>query len=202
LSSHPWEMTVAERKRELRTRLLAVRLRLPPQEREEAALQAAEHLQGLAEFGSARTVALYSPLGSEIDPGSISARAAATGKRVLYPRVVPNERRLVFAACPPEDLVAGPLGTREPPPQAPTVPLASIDLVVVPGLAFDSAGRRLGRGRGFYDTTLAALGQGTLRVGLAFELQIIPVVPHEPHDSPLDVVVTERRVMRCRTDCP
>jgi 5-formyltetrahydrofolate cyclo-ligase len=68
-----------------------------------------------------------------------------------------------------------------------------LDLVVVPGVAFDEGGRRLGRGRGFYDATLAALRPTTATVGLAFDAQVVPSVPSGPHDARLHAVVTERR---------
>jgi 5-formyltetrahydrofolate cyclo-ligase len=84
---------------------------------------------------------------------------------------------------------------REPPPDLPAVPLSEIELVLVPGVAFDGSGRRLGRGRGHYDATLAALSPAAVRIGLAFELQIVAAVPCEPHDMPLDAIVTERRVL-------
>jgi 5-formyltetrahydrofolate cyclo-ligase len=100
-----------------------------------------------------------------------------------------------FAACAPGDLVAGALGGREPPPSAPAVPPAEIDLVLVPGVGFDPSGRRIGRGRGHYDATLAALPRATA-VGLAFEAQVVPEVPAEAHDARLAAVVTERRTLR------
>ena len=75
------------------------------------------------------------------------------------------------------------------------MPATEIDLVVVPGVAFDAAGRRLGRGRGHYDATLAGLPAGAARIGLAFELQLVPEIPEEPHDVRLDAVVTEARVL-------
>ena len=72
--------------------------------------------------------------------------------------------------------------------------LADLDLVLVPGVAFDGAGRRLGRGAGHYDATLAALGPRGRAVGLAFEAQLLAEVPCEAHDAHLDALVTEARV--------
>jgi 5-formyltetrahydrofolate cyclo-ligase len=73
-------------------------------------------------------------------------------------------------------------------------------LVVVPGIGFDATGRRLGRGLGYYDRALAALrrDQPVTVVGIAYELQIVAELPHEPWDEPVDVIVTERRVLPCR----
>jgi 5-formyltetrahydrofolate cyclo-ligase len=90
--------------------------------------------------------------------------------------------------------VRGPLGALEPPPAAPEVPPAEIDAIVVPGVAFSADGHRLGRGGGYYDATLAALPHA-LRVGLAFDVQVLPDVPRELHDARLDVLVTETRLL-------
>jgi 5-formyltetrahydrofolate cyclo-ligase len=109
--------------------------------------------------------------------------------------VAEGARCLAYGECEHDALVAGALRTREPHPAAPAVALADLDLVFVPGVAFDAHGGRLGRGRGHYDATLAALPAGAARVGLAFDLQIVPEVPQEPHDAPLDAVVTESRVL-------
>jgi 5-formyltetrahydrofolate cyclo-ligase len=189
-------MSVEDEKRRLRERLLGERARLPAPEREAAAGAIALRLEALPAWAAARTVALYAPMGGEVDTAEIARRAAAAGKRVAWPRLERGGRELGFAACAAEELVEGPLSTREPPPGTPLLPPMEIDLVVVPGVAFDPAGRRLGRGRGHYDATLAALPRGAVRVGLAFELQVVASVPEAPHDAPLDAVVTERRVLR------
>jgi 5-formyltetrahydrofolate cyclo-ligase len=188
-------MTVPEEKRALRERIVAARARLPAGERALAAAAVAERLAALPPWSRARTVALYAPLGAELDTAEVARRARANGKQIAWPRLIPGRLELGFAACGPDELRPGPLGTREPPPEAPEVPLAAIDLVVVPGVAFDPEGRRLGRGRGHYDATLAALPRSTPRVGLAFEAQIVARVPSEAHDAALDAVVTEGRLI-------
>jgi 5-formyltetrahydrofolate cyclo-ligase len=94
----------------------------------------------------------------------------------------------------PDDLAAGPRGVREPRRRRP-VEAADLDVVVVPGVAFDGAGARLGRGAGFYDRFLHALPARVWRVGVAFDLQILERVPTEGHDARLDLVVTETRTL-------
>jgi 5-formyltetrahydrofolate cyclo-ligase len=188
----------AERKRALRAEVLAARMRLPPSEREAASLAVAERVASLPAFAAARTLALYPAMGAEVDTAEIARRAQAAGKRLAWPRLEPGALALSFAACLPGELVPGPAGTRQPPPGAPAVPLAEIDCVLVPGVAFDPGGLRLGRGRGHYDATLAALPRRAARVGLAFEVQLVAEVPREAHDAPLDAVVTERRVVWTR----
>jgi 5-formyltetrahydrofolate cyclo-ligase len=179
-------------KRELRATLTAALARVPPQERLARSRQVAARLEGLAPLQAARTVAVYAPLGSEVDAGLAAARLRARGVRVLFPRSVPGERRLVFSACAPEELVRGPLGALEPRPGEPEVRLAEVDAFLLPGLGFSSDGLRLGRGGGYYDMALQQAPRAA-RIGLCFDLQLVPSLPHEPHDAPLDALVTESR---------
>jgi 5-formyltetrahydrofolate cyclo-ligase len=98
---------------------------------------------------------------------------------------------LAFAAAGPEDLIAGRFGLREPALTAPPIDLGAIAAFVVPGLAFDRSGGRIGWGHGYYDATLAAAEPTALRIGLAFELQLIDRVPRDAHDVALHAVITE-----------
>ena len=174
---------------------MAARLRLAPDDRASRADRIADRVLALDAFARAGTVALYASLGAEVDPARIASEAAALGKRLAYPRLVPGERALRFARGLPGALVAGPYRTLEPPPDAEPIALGEIGLIVVPGVGFDAACRRLGRGRGHYDATLAALPPGAVRLGLAFEVQLVAAVPEEAHDVALDAVVTEERVL-------
>ena len=181
-------------KQALREQMTAARLRLSSEERSVLSHAVARRVLALDLFDGARTLGLYAPMGAEVDTAEIARAAAARGKRVAYPRLVPGARALGFAACDEGALRPGALRTREPPPEATAVPLRELDAVFVPGLAFDAGARRLGRGRGHYDATLAALPPAAAKVGLAFELQIVAAVPCEDHDVALDVVVTEAAV--------
>lgn len=139
-------------------------------------------------------VVLYAPLGTEVDALEIARRALARGVSVAFPRAVPGERRLSFARCAPEELVRGPFGAAEPPVGAPEIPSEEVGCVVVPGVAFSQDGLRLGRGGGHYDATLGAMPRAA-RVGVAYEAQLVPELPREPHDAPLDALVTEARTL-------
>src|SRR5512143_2594301 len=156
------------RKAALRQEMLAARRDLSAEGRAEASRAIAARVTALPAFAAARTVAVYRPMGAEVDT------ALGAAKRVAWPRIAGGAPGLDFAACFPAELVPGPRGTLAPPPGAPEVPSASLDLVLVPGLAFDAAGRRLGRGGGFYDSALAAVAGRALLVGLAFDCQIAP----------------------------
>jgi 5-formyltetrahydrofolate cyclo-ligase len=181
-------------KQELRAELSARRAHLGAEERAAHALAIAERIDALPAFRDAGTVALYAAMGAEVDATRITGAALVRGARVVFPRSVPGSRRLAFAHCDPADLVRGPFGAAEPPPGAPEVDLAEIGCVVLPGVAFSLDGVRLGRGGGHYDATLAAMPRAA-RIGVAFELQLVPALPREPHDAALDAVVTEARTL-------
>ena len=135
----------------------------------------------------------YAAMGDEADPSGIMALARARGHPVALPRVSATGSPLVFHQWTPgEPLLPGPHGTKHPSEEAAVV---QPGLLLVPLLAFDGAGHRLGYGGGYYDRTLAALRRrnvGILAVGLAFAAQEVGNLPHEPYDEPLDWIVTER----------
>jgi 5-formyltetrahydrofolate cyclo-ligase len=183
-----------ESKRALRSELIAVRARLTLDDRRDKSRTIADRIEKIAAFRDAPTIALYAPLGTEVDSLEMARRALARGVRILFPRVVPGERRLAFARSSPEDLVRGPLGASEPPERSPEVPAREIACVVMPGVAFSLDGLRLGRGGGYYDATLNAMAH-VARIGVAYDVQIVPALPREPHDAPLDAIVTEARAL-------
>jgi 5-formyltetrahydrofolate cyclo-ligase len=182
----------------LRERALLVRAALDPAARESASRAIAARLAALPAWKDAGTVALYAALGAEVDTAELARLAVAGGKRVAWPRTSSSGPGLSFASCPAAELVPGPARALEPPPDAPPVSLPSIDLFVVPGVAFDARGGRLGRGRGHYDAALARIRPGALRVGLAFDEQVVERIPVEPHDVRVDAVVTPSCVLEAR----
>jgi 5-formyltetrahydrofolate cyclo-ligase len=185
---------MSETKRALRSRMIAVRARLSADERAAAAHAVAERVEHVARVRAARVVALYAAMGAEVDAGALAPRLRARGVAVVWPRARAGERRLAFALAEPAELVAGPLGALEPPAGAREVALDDIDCFVVPGVAFSEDGHRLGRGGGYYDATLG-LAPRAARVGLAYDAQLVPTLPTEPHDAAMDAVVTEARTL-------
>ncbi len=187
---------VAPAKAQLRQQLINARARLDPVDRAAASEAICRAVLALPSWETAATVALYAAAGGEVDTAQLAAAALLAGKALAWPVIVAGDRRLSFASAAPDALVAGPFGIRRPPPGAPAVLRDDIGLFLVPGVAFDLACNRLGRGGGFYDVTLGALEGKVMRVGLAFDLQIVAALPREPHDLALDVVATETRVLR------
>ncbi len=185
-------------RRELRRR----RAQLPVEESRRAAWGLAARLAATHWFRSARHIACYLANDGEIDTTAVIARILRAGKYCYLPVLAPRDHdRLWFA--PYEDgmpLRPNRFGIPEPVVPARSLRRAqALDLVLLPCVAFDAGGRRLGMGGGFYDRSLAFLGQrGHWRrpraVGLAYEFQRVDRLPAEPWDVPLDGIVTEERV--------
>lgn len=109
-------------------------------------------------------------------------------KKLLLPLIVGDDLRLLLYEG-PESLKPGPFGILEPKADGIEVPKNEIDLIIVPGVAFDKDKNRMGRGRGFYDRLLSTLNAP--KVGICFGFQLIPQVPVEPFDKKMDYVITE-----------
>jgi 5-formyltetrahydrofolate cyclo-ligase len=185
----------AAAKEALRKRYAALRRALTAEARRERAERASELLLGHEAFLRARCVLAYAALRFELDPAPVIARAHALAKRVALPRVdVESGELRLHAYMPGDELSESGFGVREPQASAPRVAADDVDLVLVPGLAFDVRGYRLGYGKGFYDRLLPSLTRAT-RVGLAFELSLLAEVPDDAHDVPVDALVTEKRVL-------
>ena len=183
------------RKASIRRLVLARRARLDEVEREAAGSAVALAVAALPEVSAARAVLGFASFGTELPTDATMEAVLASGKRLLLPYV--DGRRLCAAAVGSiDELAPGYRGIREPVVRTPLDPAAA-DVVLVPGVAFDRRGRRLGYGGGFYDGFLAEIPRKIPRIGLSFDLQVVEDVPIEDSDEAVDVVVTERRVIRC-----
>jgi 5-formyltetrahydrofolate cyclo-ligase len=184
-------------KEELRKRLAALRRTLQPATRSAYAKAMVEQLVAHPSFRAAQVVLAYSALKFEIDPRGAVEAAWAAGKTVALPRTLADTRELALHTYAEGDLlVESGFVIKEPLASAPVIEASAVDVVLIPGLAFDTRGQRLGFGQGYYDRLLPQLGRAT-RIGLAFELSLLAEVPNAAHDMPVDFVVTERRVIQC-----
>ncbi|MCL2716046.1 MAG: 5-formyltetrahydrofolate cyclo-ligase [Alphaproteobacteria bacterium] len=185
-------------KAELRSRALAARAAVAQAERGSAAGSlAARGLPFAVVPGS--IVAGYSPMRGEIDPSPLMARLRQGGAELALPCVTATGEPLLFRAhAPGQELVRGRYGVAEP---APDCRALTPDVILVPLLAFDAGGQRLGYGAGFYDRTLAELrrSKAVVAVGLAFAMQQVAQVPATSHDVALDYVVTENHWFHFRS---
>lgn len=153
-------------------------------------------LQALPALIAARTLLVTLPFRSEWDTRPLVEQALRAGKRVALPRVDRVARMLRLHAITDlgSDLVAGNLGIPEPRQTLPGVDPGEVDWVLVPGVAFDACGRRLGYGGGFYDRLLPLLRPDAPRIAGAFDVQLVDEVPVGPHDLPVDAVVSPTRM--------
>jgi 5-formyltetrahydrofolate cyclo-ligase len=152
------------------------------------ALELALARQVLPDLGPPGILGSHAAVGDEIDPAALDHLASAAGWTLAYPRVTEGGR-LVFHRCLLADLRPGFRGIPEPPGGAPIV---RPDVILVPLLAVDAAGNRLGQGGGHYDRTLAVLrAGGSIRaVGLGWDVQRVEMLAPEPWDAPLDALAT------------
>jgi 5-formyltetrahydrofolate cyclo-ligase len=180
-------------KAELRRQLRLAIHGLPEAERRAASARARELLRRQAVWERARTVLFYAPLAGELDVSPLLEEALQAGKTVALPRfVAATGTYLPFQVSDPgRDCAPGRFGISEPAAHCPALELKRLDLVLAPGLGFDLSGRRLGRGRGFYDRLLAGIA-GT-KCGVAFDQQVVPQIPAERHDVNMNFILTPTR---------
>ncbi len=145
-------------------------------------------------FRKARTVMLYSPIHSEVDVTPVANAALKAGKVVAMPSIRKNS--IVPKAYSGGSLRKGKYGIPEP-MGTKTIDAETIGFVAVPGIAFDLNGNRIGFGAGHYDAFLKKAANAH-RIGVAYDFQVVPRLPKEPHDEPMDEVLTERRAIRCK----
>lgn len=162
---------------------------------EEAGRRVAEHLSEAPEYRRARRLVAYAALPNELPLTAVVAHARADGKRTLFPRLIDAVEMVLARVDRIEHLRPGRYGVPEPSETEPGERLAEDVLVLVPGVAFDRRGGRLGRGRGIWDRALAARN-GAVVFGVGFELQVVESLPWEEHDQPMDGLVTEAGVRR------
>ena len=179
-------------KKEIRKKVLAARDTLSAGQRTAKSREIEERLFSLPEFKAARVVMFFASFRSEVETEPMIRRALTFGKKVVLPKIKGTELALYEIADYNNDVSSGTWGIPEP-HESRLIRPDELDLILVPGAAFDGRGNRLGYGAGFYDKLLASFANTT--IALAFELQVLPQVPAELHDIPIKKIVTERRVI-------
>jgi len=195
------ERSKSDRK-ELRAALLDKRARLTAADVARASVSVARRAVDLPELAGATRVAAYRAVRGEIDCDPIVRWAWQSGRRVYLPVTQPP-RTMTFARWRrDDDFVTSPFGIAEPLPAARRIASTRLDVVLVPLVAFDREGHRLGHGAGYYDTAFAFRRNSRrtrpVLVGLAHEFQEVDQIDALEWDVPLDVVVTEQRTLRVR----
>lgn len=179
-------------RREIRARIAGISV----EKKQEFSRAACALMRSRPEWAAARMLALYVPMADELDCRELLREALSCGKRVALPAwdAALNAFVLREVRTPDSELASGYRGILEPHPGCPIVN-ARLDLTLVPGVAFDSSGSRLGRGKGFYDRILRKAGG--LTCGAAFDERIVHRVPVEPHDIRVNCILTPSRWTQC-----
>jgi 5-formyltetrahydrofolate cyclo-ligase len=182
----------------LRKQLRSLRDALSPDERRERSRRIFQRLNSLPAYREACLILFYASFGSEVNTWGMMEEAQKCGKRVALPRV--NEVSGGLSALEirdlHRDLHAGYKGILEPQLDVSRqVREDEIGLIIVPGLAFDDRGYRLGYGKGYYDRFLFNFSRKVPSVGLAFDFQVVPALPVSPRDFPLGLIVTDERII-------
>jgi 5-formyltetrahydrofolate cyclo-ligase len=186
-------MELPQRKRRLRRRVLETRDALGVDEITRRSAQLRKNLETLPEYQSAQTVHLFAPFGTEVDTRPILESLWRRDTRTVLPRVAPDGQLEHCVVQSFTELLAGFRDIPEPAPSCGEWLPEQVDLILVPGVAFDRRGGRLGYGGGYYDRFLDACPAP--RVALAFHLQLVDEVPREPHDRLVHRIVTDVEVI-------
>ncbi len=189
---------VKAKKAEIRRSTLARRDGLSKKKHTEKSKAILDSLSEFANFLEARIVLFYMSHKSEVDTRPMIRKAIALEKIVALPLIDEEKRGIVPFKIENLDRDTQPRyqGIPEPIPQrCKEVPVEHINLAIIPGIAFDERGARIGYGTGFYDRFIPHLDITTRKVALAFECQIVPQIPMEPHDRYTDIIITEKRII-------
>jgi 5-formyltetrahydrofolate cyclo-ligase len=196
LPASPRLMDLRAQKKSLREQVLAKRDALLPAARAAASHEMTQQLLALPGYIQARSVLAYMGFGTEVDTGHFVAQVLRDGKLLALPRIHKASQLLqLHRVNRLDELVSGIWGIREPHAGAATISLDEIDFVLIPGVAFDHSGARLGYGAGYYDRLLARSARRALRVAAAFDVQIVDTVPVDTHDQRLDIIVCENQII-------
>lgn len=187
-------------KKELRTNMLEMRRNLSWQDVQIKSHQINETLLTHTAFTCAKTILLYLPIKKEPNSLTIIKAAWKQEKQVLVPVTQPKEKSLLLSRLDSlKELTEGYHGIPEPKQSCirPVDPL-SVDLCLLPGVAFDQRGYRLGYGGGYFDRFLPTLRSDCLKIALAYDFQIIDSLEHFPYDIPVDMIITESKIYQCK----
>jgi 5-formyltetrahydrofolate cyclo-ligase len=188
------KMTLQKLKAELRSMVRARLEKISPAVRAVESIELCERLQ--AQIPSAHTILFFAPLPDELDvwPMLEMSLALETNCALPFFDAEKNTYGAKLLKTLATDIVIGKFGVREPAASCVEIPLNQFDLVLVPGMAFDLHGNRLGRGQGFYDRILS--GASGVKCGVAHDFQLLEKIPAEPHDAKVDFIFTPSRGVR------
>ena len=178
-------------KKAIRASVLHARDAMPPDQRAGESIKMCESIIASTPYQRATTVLAYASFGSEFDTSFLLQRVLTDKKNLVMPRVDKSTQQLqLHRVHHLNELIAGVWGIHEPRMDAKNVAPNELDFILVPGVAFDSAGFRIGYGKGFYDKLLSSVNPASTRFSAAFDCQIVDAVPNEIHDQRVDIIIT------------
>jgi 5-formyltetrahydrofolate cyclo-ligase len=185
---------ISQQKKQWREQMLQVRDQIPFEERQHREKVFFEKVLQSPIFSGSKVIMSFASMGSELNTWGLMKDLLAAGKKIVLPRIHGEHLQLFDVGMMEQNLIPGVWGIKEPDPSLCTeISLASVDLVLVPGLAFDQAGYRLGYGKGFYDRLLMSpRPKGLQSIALIFEEQWVAQVPREAHDQVVDWIWSDQ----------
>ncbi len=195
------EIDLAAEKKRLRDTIIATRGAMSLDARLAASAIIIDRVSALPQYSRAKVVLAYMGFGSEIATAALFARILADGKVAVLPRVDRATQSLALhSALSVADLEMSKWGIAEPRADAPRISMREIEFVLIPGVAFDRNGNRLGYGRGYYDKLLVTADPALVRVAAAFACQIVARVPTDARDQKVATIITETEIIHPKNE--
>ena len=192
--------SIAQAKNAIRQDIIQKREELGDLEKNEKSLAISKRLFGMDEFKKSKVVFCFLSTFFEVQTEKIIRESLRLGKQVLVPLLDSEEGNLQASRIPSLDIdfMIGKYGIKQPTLKSrDIVACSNIDFVVVPGLAFDNIGNRIGYGAGFYDKFFKKISSGVTRVAVSYDFQLLNLVPHSDLDEPVHFLITETQALRC-----
>jgi len=185
-------------KAQIRKELLSKRDNIPPVVRGVKNRMVLERMLSLDEFRNAGTIFFFASFRTEVDTTEMIKSSLESGKCALLPKVDKERHELqLYEIRDFGELAPGYMGIPEPPVSENQMSINDADIVIIPGAGFDASGNRIGYGGGYYDRLLSGLQKDIPVIAPAYEEQVVDSIPSEPHDIRVQMIVTDRRVIRC-----
>lgn len=188
--------------RKLREELLKVRGSLSQEEAKTKSKEIIKNLLQFKLFTDSNKILFYHPKGKEVDLRELISFSLKENKKVFLPKTNRGDFSMKVQQIRDlnSELELGEYGIKEPKANCPEFPKEKLDLVLVPGVAFDCSGNRLGQGRGYYDQFLKDLT--AIKVGIGYEFQIVKAIEAQKHDVPVDYIITEKNIIEVKKTNP
>ncbi|MCR5756579.1 MAG: 5-formyltetrahydrofolate cyclo-ligase [Selenomonas sp.] len=184
-------------KKALRAKILTARRELRDAYRQKASQRMIDVFCALPDFKAPRSIMCYAPMDDEVQIHALIQRWLDLGCTIAMPRIVSKGEMEAVSLSSLDDLIAGTYGIRTPDPdKGQVLSPEDLDMIIVPGVAFDTRGERLGMGAGFYDAYLAKAVHAK-RIALAYSCQLVAAIPMEEHDMLVHKIITEQGIYNC-----